>query len=99
VIVGNPLLRPEIAVNRDAGFRLVLPPRGPLDRTAVEYAWFDNTIDDLIVLVQNSQRIVRPENVTAAAVHGHELTVGGRLWQRLRCARTTRIRTRATTAT
>jgi iron complex outermembrane receptor protein len=83
VIVGNPRLRPEVSFNRDAGFRLALPARWPLDRAAVEYAWFDNAIDDLIVLVQNSQRIVRPENVTAAAVHGHELTVGGRLWQRL----------------
>jgi outer membrane cobalamin receptor len=83
VIVGNPLLRPEIALNRDAGFRIAAPPRGPLDRATLEYAWFDNSIDDLIVLVQNSQRIVRPENVTSAEVHGHELTVGGRVWQRL----------------
>jgi iron complex outermembrane receptor protein len=83
VIVGNPRLRPEVSFNRDAGFRLSVPPTGPLTRARLEYAWFDNAIDDLIVLVQNSQRIVRPENVTAAAVRGHELSVRGRLWERL----------------
>jgi iron complex outermembrane receptor protein len=83
VIVGNPRLRPEVAFNRDAGFRLTLPPAGPLAQAALEYAFFDNQIDDLIVLVQNSQRIVRPENVTAASVRGHEVSVRGRLWQRI----------------
>src|SRR5262249_58812917 len=67
-IVGNPTLRPEVAFNRDVGFRLAFPPAGPVARAAIEYAFFDNSIDDLIVLVQNSQRVVRPENVTSASV-------------------------------
>jgi len=83
VIVGNPRLRPETAFNRDGGFRLAVPPRGPLAHAALEYAYFDNQIDDLIILVQNSQRVVRPENVTAADVRGHEVSLGGRLWERL----------------
>src|SRR5207244_2122574 len=73
VIVGNPRLRPETAFNRDGGFRLAAPPLGPLAHAALEYAYFDNQIDDLIILVQNSQRVVRPENVTSAAVCGHEV--------------------------
>ncbi len=76
-IVGNPRLRPEVAFNRDAGFRLSIPPAGPLARAALEYAYFDNAVDDLIVLVQNSQRVVRPENVTAARVRGHEVSARG----------------------
>ena len=83
VIVGNPALRPETSFNRDGGFRLELPPRGPLAHAAFEYAYFDNQIDDLIILVQNSQRIVRPENVTSAEVRGHEVSARGRLWERL----------------
>src|SRR5207247_113487 len=83
VIVGNPRLRPETAFNRDGGFRLTAPPLGPLAHAAFEYAYFDNQIDDLIILVQNSQRIVRPENVTSAAVRGHEVSARGRLWERL----------------
>ncbi|HUE31098.1 MAG TPA: TonB-dependent receptor [Verrucomicrobiae bacterium] len=83
VVVGNPRLRPETAFNRDGGFRLTAPPLGPLAHAALEYAYFDNQIDDLIVLVQNSQAIVRPENVTSAAVRGHEVSARGRLWERL----------------
>jgi iron complex outermembrane receptor protein len=83
VLVGNPDLQPEIAINRDVGGRWTPPPLGPLAQVAVEYAWFDNSIDDLIVLVQNSQSIIRPENVTSASVQGHELSVRGRIADRI----------------
>jgi len=84
VVVGNPNLVPETAWNRDVGARVSPPPIVPwLDRVALEYAYFDNSIDDLIVLVQNSQRIVRPENVTSARVRGHEGSLRGRLAQHL----------------
>jgi iron complex outermembrane receptor protein len=83
VLVGNPRLQPETAVNRDVGVRWTPPPVGPLSQLAFEYAYFDNTIDDLIVLVQNSQRVVRPENVTSASVSGDEVSARGRLAGRL----------------
>jgi len=84
VVVGNPQLRPEVAFNRDVGFHLELPDLPHVvTRAALEYAYFDNTIDDLIVLVQNSQNIVQPQNVTQAHVTGHELVVRGRLAERL----------------
>src|SRR5439155_1128087 len=73
----------ELLAARDGGFRATAPPLGPLAHAAFEYAYFDNQIDDLIILVQNSQRIVRPENVTSAAVRGHEVSARGRLWERL----------------
>ncbi|HZP41140.1 MAG TPA: TonB-dependent receptor [Candidatus Binatia bacterium] len=83
VLVGNPRLQPEVAFNRDAGLRWTPAPRGPLAQVAFEYAYFDNDIDDLIVLVQNSQRIVRPENVTSAHVRGHEVALRARLFDRI----------------
>jgi iron complex outermembrane receptor protein len=86
VVVGNPRLQPEVAFNRDAGFRVTLPALGPLGQAGLEYAWFDNQIDDLILLVQNSQRIVRPENVTSASVRGHEVSARGRLRRRVSLA-------------
>jgi iron complex outermembrane receptor protein len=82
-IRGNSALRPEEALNGDVGFRLTPPPHGPLAHVALEYAYFDNTIDDLIVLVQQSQGIVRPENVTAARIRGHEVAARARLWARV----------------
>jgi iron complex outermembrane receptor protein len=83
VVVGNPRLRPEVAFNRDVGLRWTPPPAGPLTEAGLEYAYFDNAIDDLVVLVLNSQNVARPENVTAARVRGHEASLRGRLWQRL----------------
>src|SRR5262249_58975322 len=82
-IVGNPALRPEVAFNRDVGFRLAFPPAGPVAGAALEYAYFDNTFDDLILLVQNSQQVVRPENVTSATVRGHEVSVRGEVARRI----------------
>jgi outer membrane receptor protein involved in Fe transport len=83
VVVGNPHLKPEVALNADIGFRYRPPSVGPFTQLALEYAFFDNQVDDLIVLVQNSQRVVRPENVTSASVRGSEVTVRGRVLDRV----------------
>jgi iron complex outermembrane receptor protein len=83
VVVGNPRLRPEKALNGDLGCRLAVPAVGPLSGASLEYAWFHNDVDDLIVLVQNSQNIVRPENVTSASVRGHEVAARAQLWRRV----------------
>jgi outer membrane receptor protein involved in Fe transport len=83
VIKGNARLRPEVAFNRDVGFRATFPSLGPLSQAGLEYAWFDDQVDDLIVLVQNSQLFVRPENVTSASIRGDEVSVHGQLWRRL----------------
>jgi iron complex outermembrane receptor protein len=83
VVVGNPDLEPEKALNADVGFRLAVPPFGPLAGASLEYAWFRNQVDDLIVFVQNSQNIIRPENVTSALVRGQEVAARAQLWRRI----------------
>ena len=76
-VVGNPALRPETGLTGDVGFVATLPAWKPFDRLHAEYAYFDRDVDDLIVLVQNSQRISRPTNLGAARIRGHELTLQG----------------------
>lgn len=81
VVRGNPDLRRERSSNRDAGFRWTLPsPRGPLAVARLEYAYFDNTIDDLIVPQPVGVGLFRFENVGKAHVSGHEISTNARLW-------------------
>jgi iron complex outermembrane receptor protein len=80
---GNPELETETAVNRDVGFRARLARYGIVSNASAEYTFFDNDVDDLIVFVQQSQTVVRPENVGAASIQGHEVAVGARFWDRL----------------
>jgi iron complex outermembrane receptor protein len=86
VVKGNPDLKPEVAFNRDVGFRLTIPPRGPLAGAGFEYAFFDNQIDDLIVFVPSGVNVFRAQNVASAHVRGQEVSLRGRLWQRLSLA-------------
>ncbi len=84
VVRGNPRLKPEKAFNWDVGFRFVAPPLVPaLSGAGLEYAYFDNTIDDLIALRANTASISSPFNVSRAHVSGHEVSARGRLWNRL----------------
>ena len=70
----NPSLSPETGTNRDIGV-LLRPPQTPrlLHGVALEYAYFDNDVDDMIVYVASGSRIPRPQNVGSAHVTGHEL--------------------------
>jgi iron complex outermembrane receptor protein len=69
----NPSLEPETGTNRDVG--LVWSPRkfGPFVRNALEYSYFNNDIDDIIVYVSSGGRIPRPQNIGKARIRGHEL--------------------------
>lgn len=71
-VQGNPRLRPEEGINRDVGFRAVWCDLPWVDEVALEYAYFNNDVDDLIVLVQLSQQVFRPENIGGARLRGHE---------------------------
>ncbi len=82
VVVGNPDLQPEVARNVDTGVRWTPPAWGPLTRVALEYTYFDNQIDDLIVLTL-AGRVLRPVNVGRATVQGSEFGVRGWLWERV----------------
>jgi iron complex outermembrane receptor protein len=82
-VQGNPDLKPERAETWDVGTRLSPPGWGPFDAMALEYAYFDSTIDDLIAFTQNSQFIVRPVNIGKATLQGHEVSARGRIVERV----------------
>jgi iron complex outermembrane receptor protein len=83
VVLGNPDLKPEKAKLRDVGCRLTPPAWGPLGGMAFEFAYFDNSIEDIIVFVQNSQGLIVPENVSSATLRGEEVSTRARLYERL----------------
>ena len=72
-VQGNPKLRSEEGINRDIGLRAVWCDLPLLDEISLEYAYFNNDVDDLIILVQLSQQVFRPENIGGARLRGHEL--------------------------
>jgi iron complex outermembrane receptor protein len=82
-VVGNPDLDPEEGLNVDAGFDFLPTRLGPLTRVRGEAVFFYRDVDDLIVLVQNSQRVSVPQNVGSAEILGAELSVRFRAWERL----------------
>jgi outer membrane receptor protein involved in Fe transport len=82
-VVGNPDLQPEEGLNVDAGFDFVPARLGPLTRLRGEAVFFYRDVDDLIVLVQNSQRVSVPQNVGSAEILGAELSLRFRAWERL----------------
>lgn len=82
-VIGNPRLDPETAINRDIGF--VLTP-GVLPWSAevrIEYAYFNNDIDDIITLVQTGPATARAMNIGAARIRGHEVVFNADLLDHL----------------
>ena len=83
-LVGNPRLQPEIAFNRDVGFRAARPTvTGWLTDVGGEFSYFDNDVDQLVFLRPVGQVVVRPENLDSARVRGEEVAARGRLWDRV----------------
>lgn len=70
-LIGNPDLEPERGVQWDVGVRGVLPEGAPIGAT-VELGYFENAVDDLIVMVQNSQRSSVPINLDRGWIGGIE---------------------------
>ncbi|MEB2286345.1 MAG: TonB-dependent receptor [Myxococcales bacterium] len=83
-ILGNPNLDPEHGLNADLGFVLARDRLGPARRLRLEGAGFVAVIDDMIVLVQNSQRTSVFRNVDRARTVGCEITAGAELFEHLR---------------
>jgi iron complex outermembrane receptor protein len=81
-IVGNPGLDPEQGVNADIGWVAESGRLGMLQRPRLEVVGFLSDVDDLIVLVQNSQRTSVPRNVGSARVYGTEIAGHARVWDR-----------------
>lgn len=86
VVIGNPDLKAEEATLRDVGLRVAPAAWRQFDALAFEAAYFDNPIDDVIVFVQNSQRLIKPENVSEATLSGVETSARGRFAGRLALA-------------
>jgi iron complex outermembrane receptor protein len=84
-VAGRTDLREEEAINRDIGF-VTLPHGLPWFRDLrLEYAYFNNDIDDVIVLLPTgSPATFRPGNLGAARIRGHEVAVHGVLVDHLR---------------
>jgi iron complex outermembrane receptor protein len=74
VVVGTSDLDAEKAFNRDIGFRYSHEQLGILDELRLEHSYFDNAVDDLIVLVPVSVNVLRPQNIDAR-IRGHEIVL------------------------
>jgi iron complex outermembrane receptor protein len=74
-VTGESKLKPETAINRDVGLVLEHRPQHWLDRVRLEYAYFNNDIDNLIVLRLLGQGRFKPQNVNGARVRGHEVSL------------------------
>ncbi len=70
-IIGNPDLKPEHGTQWDVGLRAVAPETWPV-AGSFEVGHFWSAVDDLIVMVQNSQRTSVPVNLDRAWVDGWE---------------------------
>ena len=75
----NPALEPEQGTNRDIGFVWSKRRLGPIALAEVEYAYFNNDVDNMIVFITSGSRIPRPQNVGRARVRGHELRLNATL--------------------
>lgn len=82
-IVGNPDLTPETGWNIDVGIDAQARSWGPLDRVRTEAVFFWRDVDDLILLIQNSQRTSVPRNISGARIWGIELQTAFEAWERV----------------
>ena len=69
----NPALNAEEGVNRDIGFLWSRARTGAFERIGLEYAYFNNDVEDMILFITSGNRIPRPQNVGKARVRGHEV--------------------------
>lgn len=83
-ILGNPALDPERGVNADFGLVATRVRLGPLANLRLEAVGFVSVVDDLIVLVQNSQRTSIYRNVERARSVGTEIAAGTDVFDHLR---------------
>lgn len=75
---GNPDLDPEESVNADIGLAYQRPHLTlvglPINGLFLEAVYFHRTVDNMILMIQNSQRSVEATNIDSALLQGLELT-------------------------
>ena len=76
---GNPNLAPEEALNADVGLEMGFERLGPLSAGWLEFALFQNEIDESILFLVANPFLIRAENTGDATVRGLELAGGGRV--------------------
>lgn len=69
----NPTLEPESGLNRDIGFIARAARLGPIRSPVLEAVYFDNDLDDLILLVTTGGNIPVATNFSRARIRGLEL--------------------------
>ena len=74
-VMGNSDLKVESGIHADSGAELSIKNRDWLNLLSASYAFFYLDVDDIIVMVQNSQRTAMAENISRARIYGHELGV------------------------
>jgi iron complex outermembrane receptor protein len=83
-VTGNPRLDAERSDKWDLGFSFAssgsATGRLGIDRISFEAAWFQSDARDLILFEQNSQRTVRPVNISEAETRGVEVAAGATLF-------------------
>jgi len=72
-VIGNGNLKPESGLNRDVGF-IVTWALPPLDSLRLEYAYFNNDIDDIIAFVKNGTNALKATNIGDARIRGDEVS-------------------------
>jgi iron complex outermembrane receptor protein len=73
-IIGNTDLKPERGTQWDVGTRLLAPESWPV-QGSVEVGHYWSSVEDLIVMVQNSQRTSVPVNLDKGWIQGVEAAV------------------------
>lgn len=83
-VTGNPDLRAEQRVGYDLGFQTCSEwrPRWGQPHASVTYGFFDRRVEDLITFVQTGLGVAVAQNVSAAAIRGHELVARGGVRER-----------------
>jgi iron complex outermembrane receptor protein len=86
-VTGNPRLDAERSDKWDLGLTFARAGVGPdslgIERVTLEAAWFQSDSRDLILFEQNSQRTVRPVNISEADTRGIELAASATLFGHL----------------
>jgi len=82
-VIGNGDLKPESGINRDVGM-IVTWAQPPLDSLRVEYAYFNNDINDIIVFRDNGTRTTEAFNTGAARIRGDEVSVNATAFAHVR---------------